>query len=149
MLLYDWKEGDTNYLETTWPSDYDTSGGWCCTIGHAQTEWLARAITIYLQRNGDQWRRVPVDALHGIDPSAQWGLPWPRPTHVGMKEYWLACCQNVRVERPGPPELIRSTTAKYGLQLRYPNGRVKAAAFDFTEEQLEEFKRQRGWTCDE
>lgn len=116
-----------HYLETTRPSDYDTTGrSWALTIGHMQSEDKAQALVAYLQEHGDEWR--PVDLAK---------LGWRRGT-VEMTELWLCCLQRVRKPRPGPPELIVSPHDV--LQLRYPNGYVRAAAFDFTADELDSFR---------
>jgi len=136
------KEIDTNYLETTWPSDYDTfNNWWYCTIGQFGLECLVRAMISYLQDNGDEWYPIHVEELKSFDPTTILDLPDPDQTHVEIKEEWLAAVQRMRVPRPGPAELIRSSNAQYGLQLRYPNGQIKAAVWEFSAEQCVELEK--------
>jgi hypothetical protein len=100
------------FRESTVPSDYNTEVPWYCTIGKMEYEHEAKATIKLLQANGD---------------------PWPDE----MPEWWLERLQSVRVKSPGPPELIREPKARGGLQLRYPNGNIIAAAFRFTDEEMD------------
>jgi len=127
----------TSYLRDTPPSFYDIEAGWCCTIGAFECEMEARAITKYCQENGDRWQSVPVEHI------PHWVLGGRRDREtVEMPEEWLALLQRVRVRLEGPPELIRSDKAKGGLQLRYPHGRIWAAAHDFSAEEMERFRSE-------
>lgn len=114
----------SNYLETTFPSDYHVSGGLCCTIGYAEGEEdAARAIT-YLQEHGDEWGPVEAEAV---------GVRRWRSTRAGgplvISEEWLSRLQGVRVHRYGPPELVANAWAKGGVQYLWPNGLRRAASF--------------------
>lgn len=125
-----------SYRDSTVPSDYDLDKPWSCTIGKYEYELAAHAITKYLQANGDEWRPVPCSELH-----VRWPLREMRDSGVAeMPEWWLAELQRVRVARPGPADLIRNPSARGGLQLRYPNGQLLAAAHVYTDEQMAELE---------
>ena len=120
------------YLKETKPSWYDLDKSWCLTIGKHELERLAWGITKYCQEHGDHWQPVPVEAVAG---AAYWQLS----PDVEMRESWLRDLQSVRRPMVGPPELIRCEAARGGFQLRYPNGRLIAACFAFTDEELRRF----------
>ena len=80
----------SHYLETTKPSDYDTTRRWYCTIGAAELEWEARALVAHLQENGDEWRPVERSLLEDVSHL---------PGVSEMKEGWLASLQRVRVAK--------------------------------------------------
>jgi len=123
----------TNYLETTVPSDYDVGKPWYCTIGRVEYEIAAKELVRYLQAHDDEWRPVLVVHLAGSFKSRAWGRD---SVTAAMTEDWLACLQQVRKERSGPIELIMSSKARGGLQLRWPSGRIEAATHHFTDEQV-------------
>ena len=110
----------TAYLATTFPSDYDTSADWCCTIGRYEHEVEAHAIVAYLQEHGDEWAPVPREAVVLHAPMAE-------SRDLVMTEEWLARLQRVRRPRQGPPALVRDRGV---LQLKWPNGdRVAVSHF--------------------
>lgn len=109
-----------SYLETTPPSFYDLSRGWCLTIGACELEELAYEITKYCQEHGDVWQPVPYSATQAFAHRDGYAL---------MLESWLVRLQRVRCEIPGPPRLFLNPRAKSGFQLIYPNGRVLGASF--------------------
>ncbi len=111
-------------LQTTPPSFYDTERGWYGTIGKAELEWDALAVTVECQEQGDRWQPVMV-----------------RGRWVEMTEAWLSRLQRVRHRLPGPPEMIRNKRARGGLQLRFPEGRLRGASFDYSDRQLAEFRQ--------
>ena len=130
------------YLASTVPSDYDLEQSWTCTIGVWECEVAAYALTEYLQTHGDQWRSVPVEEV----PRECWRLVRKAEergqSSVEMPEQWLAQLQRVRVPRPGPAELISNSRARGGLQRRHANGHVIAAAFEFTDEEMAQLRRE-------
>jgi hypothetical protein len=126
--LRDGERMPTPTLATTLPSDYDTDGRWCCTIGKAESEEAARALCAYLVENGDEWHDV---ALEVLEPWAEergysfvhswtylfrdeYGEP---ATSIYMPEHWLRFMPRRR--RTGPPEIVRDGKS---IQYLWPNG---------------------------
>lgn len=124
----------SDYLSTTFPSDYHVTGGLCCTIGFAEGEDDAARAIAFLQEHGDEWR--PVEAEEA-------GVGWWRSTRddgpLVITETWLVRLQRVRVHRHGPPEMVSNPAAKGGVQLLWPNGQRKAASFFHAEDELAGF----------
>jgi hypothetical protein len=119
----------TDYLTTTDPSDYDLEKPWSCTIGKCELEGVAWHVTRWLQLRGLPWGPVPIADL----PTFARSLWNPDGLDTfSVPERWLAWLQRVRTPRPGPPQLVLNSEARYGLQLVYPNGQRLAAAFQFT-----------------
>jgi len=116
------------FLEDTKPSDYDLSAMWAGTIGKYELECDAWKITKYCQEHGDRWQPVLIQYPEWHYPRTRWEK---------MRESWLERLQRVRVRLCGPPELIRGP---HCLQLRWPEGRIRAASSYYTPEQIRIFE---------
>ena len=152
----------TTLLETTVPSDFDTTTAWYLTLGKAEHEDAAWALTRYLQIHGDVWRPADPEKVgrHSIYGRSVAGiLPADERGMVTMPEAWLRVLtesgRGVRVMRPGPPSLrlwlfegARGRSRRV-LQLVWPNGRVLAASFCMPEDMVIRLELNRfGWDRD-